>query len=175
MYQLFNNISHYICIILFPFKINFIFFIFNISYNRLSRKFEIFKNNPNRLKVFYKNLHRYNYSFFTRHEHAAMYCLVVNRMNIDENSYSLANVARATLPIKAVLYEITTRFAEEAMANWSTAKTTRITKRAEAPAAANPAIHTATEIKEKSAIVIPLRSIVIPHSLGFLSRYFQRC
>jgi len=90
-------------------------------------------------------------------------------------SYSLANVARATLPIRAVLYEITTRFAEEAIANWSTARPTRIAKRAEAPAAANPATHTATENKAGSSRhnFIALLVLVMSRTSILLSRLFS--
>lgn len=59
--------------------------------------------------------------------------------------YLLAKVAKATLPIRAVLYEMTTFFADEAMASWSTARPTNMASKVEAAAAANPATHTATE------------------------------
>lgn len=71
--------------------------------------------------------------------------MFVKELALILDKYSLANVASATFPIKAVLYEIITRFAEEAIASCSTARPTRMAKRAEAVAAANPATHTATK------------------------------
>lgn len=60
--------------------------------------------------------------------------------------YSLARVASATLPVMAVLYETTTRLAEEAIANWRTASTTTMPSRIEAAAAARPATQTVPAI-----------------------------
>ena len=73
-------------------------------------------------------------------------------------------MARATFPIRAVLYEIMTRFAEEAIASCSTARPTRTAKRAEAVAAANPATHTATETVEN---LYASSSIARHHRLRF--------
>ena len=83
-------------------------------------------------------------------------------------------MARATFPIRAVLYEIMTRFAEEAIASCSTARPTRTAKRAEAVAAANPATHTATEtvgnLYASSSIARhPARSIM-PRQKGLFPR-----
>lgn len=80
-------------------------------------------------------------------------------------------MASATFPIKAVLYEIITLFAEEAIASCSTARPTRMAKRAEAVAAANPATHTATK-KEGNLS----RSILalIKNSYGDKAYFFKR-
>lgn len=67
--------------------------------------------------------------------------------DVINNTNLLANVPSATLPIKAELYETATRLAEEAIANWRTASITRIASKADAQAAAIPAIHTAAKNK----------------------------
>lgn len=63
--------------------------------------------------------------------------------------YLLASVASVTLLIKAELYEMTVRFADDAIDNWSTASNTNIARNIDAPAAAIPPSWTDSVLTKK--------------------------